>query len=188
MTAESWIGNGVAVTGGLAGLIGLYLSWSSGRAERTAKRLEQLISIESDVQARGAMPEGDIAILIRHRMVVKQIDEEIRLQEWLAFNASRRYGTAVSTAAVVGFLLYGGFLIYLGLHVASSETPVSDVVAAESWFFALLGVACVARAIVLAIRRAYAWWARREMGIRDTYSKETIRAVRTLLGRRRPNR
>lgn len=170
----------VAVVGGIVGVIGLILSWGSGRAERAAARLSQLIDIEADATSRGPLQTDNLADLDRYASVLKELDEEIRLQQRFAIEAARRVGSGTSSFAAFGWLVYGVFLVAAAFHVDSSAVhrPVSDITAGMSWAFALIGVGCVSRAIVLAFRRYRIWKARRDTGIRDTYSRESVAALR----------
>ena len=176
----------IGVAGAVVGVIGLFLSWSSGRAERAARRLEQLIAMEQDARSRGPLASDDLRAVEQHRAFVAQLDEEVRLHQQFAFQAARRVGSATSTAAVVGWTLYGAFLITTGFYVASMNRPNSNVVAGESWVLALGGFTCWARSVVLGARRFRIWQARRDTGIRDLYSRRTLSRLRQLLERNRP--
>jgi len=176
----------VGVVGGVVGVVGLFLSWSSGRAERAAKRLEQLIAMEQDARSRGPLAADDLLAVRQHWMFLEQLDEEIRLHQRFAFRAARRVGSATSTGAVVGWALYGAFLITAGFYVASVDRPVSDVVAGESWLLALGGATCWVRAVVLGARRFRIWQARRDTGMQDLYSRRTLARLRQVVAIRRP--
>lgn len=176
----------IGVVGAAVGVIGLFLSWSSGRAERAAGRLEQLISKERDARSRGPLATDDLRAVEQHRTFVAQLDEEIRLQQHFAFRAARRVGSATSTAAAVGWALYGAFLIPAGFYVASVNRPVSYVVAGESWVLAVSGVTCGVRSVVLGARRFRIWEARRDTGIRDLYSRRTLARLRQVVTVRQP--
>jgi hypothetical protein len=175
----------IGIVGAVVGVIGLFLSWSSGRAERAAGRLEQLIAMERDARSRGPLAT-DPRALEQHRAFVAQLDEEIRLHQQFAFKAARRVGSATSTAAVVGWALYGAFLITGGFYVASVDRPVSDIVAGESWVLALGGLTCWVRSVVLGARRFRIWEARRDTGIQDLYSRRTLARLRQAVTIRRP--
>ncbi|WJY00381.1 hypothetical protein [Curtobacterium sp. 458] len=173
----------IGAVGGVVGVVGLFLSWSSGRA---AKRLEQLIAMEQDARSRGPLAADDLLAVRQHWTFLEQLDEEIRLHQQFALRAARRVGSATSTAAVVGWALYGAFLIAAGFYVASVDRPVSDVVAGESWVLALGGVTCWVRSIVLGARRFRIWEARRDTGITDLYSQRTLARLRQIVSIRRP--
>ncbi|WP_336697680.1 hypothetical protein [Curtobacterium sp. USHLN213] len=83
----------VGVVGGVVGDVGLFLSWSSGRAERAAKRLEQLITMEEDARSRGPRASDDLRAVQQHWAFLEQLDEEIRLHQQFAFRAARRVGS-----------------------------------------------------------------------------------------------
>lgn len=176
----------VGVVGGVVGVVGLFLSWSSGRAERAAKRLEQLIAMEQDARSRGPLAADDLLAVRQHWTFLEQLDEEIRLHQQFAFRAARRVGSATSTAAVAGWALYGAFLFTVGIYVASVGRPVSDFVAGESWVLAGGGVVCWVRAVVLGARRFRIWEARRNTGISDLYSRRTLTRLRQVVILRRP--
>ncbi|WP_413602732.1 hypothetical protein [Curtobacterium sp. Curtsp57] len=177
----------VGVVGGVVGVVGLFLSWSSGRAERATKRLEQLIAMEQDARSRGPLAADDLGAVRQHWTFLEQLDEEIRLHQQFAFRAARRVGSATSTAAVMGWALYGAFLIAAGFYVASVDRPVSDVVAGESWILALGGVTCWVRSVVLGARRFRIWEARRDTGMQDLYSRRTLARLRQVVTIRRPH-
>jgi len=141
--------------------------------------------MEQDARSRGPLAADDLLAVRQHWTFLEQLDEEIRLHQQFAFRAARRVGSATSTAAVVGWALYGAFLFTVGIYVASVGRPVSDFVAGESWVLAGGGVVCWVRAVVLGARRFRIWEARRDTGITDLYSRRTFTRLRQVVTVRR---
>ncbi len=125
----------IGIVGAVVGVIGLFLSWSSGRAERAAGRLEQLIAMNGTLVHVGHLPPT-CARWSKHRAFVAQLNEEIRLHQQFAFKAARRgrlrnvHGGRRRMGAVRRIFDDGGLLR------GSVDRLVSDIVAGESWVLA----------------------------------------------------
>lgn len=179
------IENAATVAAAAVGVAGLLVTWRTSRAERSDDRLERLIEIEREAKSRGPVRANDRDASSNaeqaHEQFLKDLDREIRVQQVVHLNATRRVTGGASTGAGLFCLAYGALLIWMAFSIrpAWATEAVSEATTTVGWIFAavllLAGLSLFVRGTALLIRRYITRAIRKTVGLRDTYSVATLR-------------
>lgn len=190
-----------AVAAAAVGVAGLLVTWRSSRAERSDGRLERLIEIEREAKERGPVRVDDIDASAdaeqAPQQFLKDLDREIRVQQVVHLNATRRF-TGASTGAGLFCFAYGALLTWVAFSTSPAQAAETTSTAARTagWIVAavllLAGLSLVVRGTALLIRRYITRAIRKTIGLRDTYFVATLwRAISVMRdlkrGPHRPN-
>lgn len=195
------IENTGAVAAAAVGVAGLLVTWRNSRAERSDGKLERLIEIEREAKERGPVRVEDTDASAdaqqAHQQFLRDLDREIRVQQVVHLNATRRVTGGASTGAGLLCLAYGALLIWMAFSTSPAQaTETRTGATTTGWIVAavllLAGLLLVVSGTALLIRRYITRAIRKTIGLRDTYSVATLRRAISVMrdlkrGPHRPN-
>jgi len=179
------IENTGVVAAAAVGVAGLLVTWRNSRAERSNGRLERLIEIEREAKERGPVRIEDTDASAdahqAHQQFLRDLDREIRVQQVVHLNSTRRVTGGASTGAGLYCLAYGALLIWMAFSTSPAQATeiTTGATTTAGWIVAavllLAGLSLVVSGTALLIRRYVTRAIRKTIGLRDTYSVATLR-------------